>query len=57
MENRETLSRRAILQTVALAAAAGVAPQGQAQAQTAPSRTGYARVDDGHRIYFETYGP
>ncbi|MGD9980538.1 MAG: alpha/beta fold hydrolase [Hyphomonadaceae bacterium] len=52
----EKLSRRAILGASALVAAAAVATFAEATTAVRGGRSGHAPADDGHRIYFETYG-
>lgn len=51
-----TISRRAILGAGAAIAAASVATQADADTAVRGGQAGYAAADDGHRIYYETYG-
>ncbi len=50
------LSRRTILGASAAIAAAAVATPAEADTAVRGGQSGYAPADDGHRIYYETYG-
>jgi pimeloyl-ACP methyl ester carboxylesterase len=50
------LSRRTLLGATAVLAAASVATSAEAETAVRGGQSGYAPADDGHRIYFETYG-
>jgi pimeloyl-ACP methyl ester carboxylesterase len=52
----KNVSRRTILGASAVIAAAAVATPAEAETAVRGGQSGYAPADDGHRIYFETYG-
>jgi pimeloyl-ACP methyl ester carboxylesterase len=52
----ENVSRRTILGASAALAAAAVATPAGADTAVRGGQSGYATADDGHRIYYETYG-
>jgi pimeloyl-ACP methyl ester carboxylesterase len=52
----KNLSRRSLLGASAVIATAAAAASAQAATAVGGGQSGYARADDGHRIYYETYG-
>lgn len=52
----EKFSRRTLISASAAIAAAGVSTRAEGDTAARGGRAGYATADDGHRIYYETYG-